>query len=243
MDIDFKKLIQLQSLDAQIIKLSFSLDNIPHQLKEIDEEIELLEKTVEKTKEKLAQNQKARRELEAEIQDIQSEIVKLQRQLNDVKTNLEYSSLLKKIDNAKQKKDILEEDEIGKLLQADEISAEIQSAVKKAALEKDELQTRKDTLKAEQVEMENRRKELMQDKAALIPLLPSEQVNLYEKIYKRMNGIALSPVTDDFCSMCQIRVRPQVLNELKAENKIIICENCGRILYWSQEDGWQESTV
>lgn len=243
MDIDFKKLIQLQSLDAQIIKLSFSLDSIPLQLKEIDEEIGLLEKTVEETKDKLAQNQKSRRELEAEIQDIQSEIVKLQRQLNDVKTNLEYSSLLKKIDNAKQKKDILEEDEIGKLLQADEISAEIQSAVQKAALEKEDFQARKDALKAEQVEMETRRKELMQDRTALIPLLPSEQINLYEKIYKRMNGIALSPVTDDFCSMCQIRVRPQVLNELKAENKIIICENCGRILYCTQEDERRESTV
>jgi len=242
-DIDFKKLIQLQLLDAQIIKLSISLDKIPHQFKEIDIEIEHLEKTVERTKEQLAHNQKARRELEAEIQDIQAEIAKLQRQLNDVKTNLEYSSLLKKIDTAKQKKDLLEEEEIGKLLEADEISAEIQSAVKKTTLEKDNFLAQKDELKQKQIDMEARRKELVQDKTELLPLLPPEQIQQYETIFQRMNGIALSPVTDDFCSMCQIRVRPQILNELKAENKIIICENCGRILYWVREDSQPEFTV
>ena len=35
----------------------------------------------------------------------------------------------------------------------------------------------------------------------------------------------------------------KAMKQLKAENKIIICENCGRILYWAQEDDWQESTV
>jgi len=242
-DIDFKKLIQLQLLDAQIIKLSISLDKIPLQFREIDTEIEHLEKTVERTKEKLAHNQKTRRELEAEIQDIQADIAKLQRQLNDVKTNLEYSSLLKKIDTAKQKKDLLEEEEIGKLLEADEISAEIQSAVKKTTFENDNLLAQKDELKQKQIDMETQRKELVQDKTELLPLLPPEQIQQYETIFQRMNGIALSPVTDDFCSMCQIRVRPQVLNELKSENKIIICENCGRILYWLGEDSRPEFTV
>lgn len=243
MDIDFKKLIQLQSLDAQIIKLSLSLDNIPHQLNDIDNEIRMLEESVDKTKEKLAQNQKARRGIEAEIQDIQTETKKLQRQLNDVKTNLEYSSLLKKIEATKQKSDLLEDEEIGLLLQADEISAEIQSAVKTSALEKEKFLEQKDALIKNRADMEIRRTELKQAKQDLLPLLPREHVYLYEKIFQRMNGIALSPVTDDFCSMCQIRVRPQVLNELKAENKIIICENCGRILYWSSEDSQAESTI
>jgi predicted nucleic acid-binding Zn-ribbon protein len=32
-----------------------------------------------------------------------------------------------------------------------------------------------------------------------------------------------------------MRVRPQVLNELKEARKVILCENCGRILYWQEK--------
>ena len=33
--------------------------------------------------------------------------------------------------------------------------------------------------------------------------------------------------------MCHMRVRPQMLNEIRDKTKVIICENCGRILSWT----------
>jgi len=30
-----------------------------------------------------------------------------------------------------------------------------------------------------------------------------------------------------------MRVRPQMLNEIRDKVKVILCENCGRILYWT----------
>ena len=81
-------------------------------------------------------------------------------------------------------------------------------------------------------ELEEKKKNLNQEKEELMPKIPSDQINLYIKISAKKNGIVLSPVNDDFCSMCHVRIRPQVLNELKAQEKIILCENCGRILFW-----------
>ncbi|OQX53470.1 MAG: hypothetical protein B5M54_06840 [Candidatus Aminicenantes bacterium 4484_214] len=57
---------------------------------------------------------------------------------------------------------------------------------------------------------------------------------MYHKIAAKRQGIALSPVHDEFCSLCHMRIRPQVINELKAGQTIILCENCGRILYWEE---------
>jgi predicted nucleic acid-binding Zn-ribbon protein len=51
-------------------------------------------------------------------------------------------------------------------------------------------------------------------------------------IFNKKNGSALSPVKGDFCAMCHMRIRPQMLNEIRDRNKIHLCENCGRILYW-----------
>jgi predicted nucleic acid-binding Zn-ribbon protein len=47
-----------------------------------------------------------------------------------------------------------------------------------------------------------------------------------------MGGTAMSRVNDDFCSLCMMRVRPQLLDEIIAGKALITCEACGRILYW-----------
>jgi len=33
------------------------------------------------------------------------------------------------------------------------------------------------------------------------------------------------------CQGCNMNVPPQVINEVKMKNELIICENCSRILY------------
>jgi predicted nucleic acid-binding Zn-ribbon protein len=230
-DIDFDKLINLQSLDDEIRQTTLILDKIPLQLKNIDSNIEDQFQAVAKAKETLAQNQKRRRTLEGEIQDIKAQIDKYKHQLGGVKTNKEYSALLNEIKDVQSKIDQREEEIINEMLNADDISEEIRRAESKANEAKVRLGKDKEELIQKRNELEEKSKELIQKKEALIPLIPKEQARLYLEIFRKKNGTPLSPVTDDFCSMCQIRIRPQVLNELKAENQIILCENCGRILY------------
>lgn len=234
MDIDFNNLIKLQDLDEEIRKTSLLLEKIPAQLKDIDINIEAQFQIVDRAKEKLAQNQKRRRNLEADVQDIKAQIAKFKHQQSGVKTNKEYSALLKEIEEAQKKIDAKEEEIISEMLVADEIGEEIQSATAKANKAKEKLTQDKVVLNAKNQELEEEKKRLLQEREDLIPQIPKSQFSLYQNIFLKMNGIALSPVTDDFCSMCQIRIRPQVLNELKAASQIILCENCGRILYWSK---------
>ncbi len=230
-DIDFNKLINLQNLDEEIKQITLILKKIPLQLKDIDINIETQFQAVTQAQDNLAQNQKKRRTREADIQDIKAHIDKYKHQLGGVKTNKEYSALLKEIEEAQSKIDQKEEEIISEMLNADDIGDEIQKAELKANEAKEKLSKDKEALIFKKKELEEKNKELTLKKEALIPLIPKEQSKLYLEIFKTKNGIPLSPVTDDFCSICQIRIRPQVLNELKAETQIILCENCGRILY------------
>ncbi len=232
MDIDFNKLICLQNIDTEIIEISHFLDNIPSQTKKIDEEIDTFFQTVSQAKEKLRINQKNRREIDSEIQNLTVLISKYKHQLNGVKSNKEYSSLIKEIEETKKKIDSMEEEEISKMLAADDIVEEIRKASLKAEQEKEKLLKKKKVLFQKKIEIEEKKKNLLHEEDLLIHKLPSQQIKLYQKIFIKKNHIVLSPVKDDFCSICQIRIRPQVLNELKAKNSIILCENCGRILYW-----------
>lgn len=231
MEIEFKSLIKLQDLDEKIKKLSLFLDSIPSQIDEINWKIENSVEIVSRTKEKLNANQKSRRDLEADVQDIKSRIAKYKQQLNNVKTNKEYSSLLKEIEDADSLIAEKEELILEEMLSADEIENEIRTAEKKAEEIKQEFSREKELLKQKAEEKEEEKKTLLNEKDRISPTIPEDQLNLYNTIFQKKSGIALSPVTDDFCSMCQIRIRPQVLNELIAQNAIILCENCGRILY------------
>ena len=231
MDIEFEKLINLQKLDKEITDVSLFLENIPSKIEEINKKIETSSQIVTLAKEKMTQNQKKRRDLEAAVKDIKEQISKYNRQLNEVKTNKEYSILLKEIEEAKQKDNDMEEEIISEMLSADEIEDEIKTASQKYSEAEEKFSKEKDVLQQEKKKFETKKDKLNQKKEKLVPKIPSDQVNLYLKIYKRNSGIALSPVKEEFCSLCHLRIRPQVINELKGKEKIILCENCGRILY------------
>ena len=232
MDVDFEKLIKLQRLDTEIRHISALLDNIPTQLAEINQQINDSAQIIEQAKENFALNQKRRKSLEDEVNDIKVKISKYKIQLNEVKTNREYTSLLKEIEEAQQKIDQLEEEIISYMLSSDDIEIEIKEATEKHRQEEAMLSKEKATINKKKQELEKEIEKLTQEKEKLLDQIPPSQAKLYNDLSKKKNGIALSPVKDEFCSMCHMRVRPQILNELKVEKEIIFCENCGRILYW-----------
>lgn len=232
MDVDFENLINLQRLETEIRRLSVLLDDIPTQIAEINQTINDSSQIVEKAKENFALNQKKRKGLEDEVNDIKEKISKYKIQLNEVKTNREYTSLLKEIEEAQQKIDQLEEEIISLMLSSDDIEKEIKESIEKHRQEEARLSEEKVTINQKKQELEKEVKELTQEKEKLLSKIPPSQSKLYNDLLRNKNGIALSPVKDEFCSMCHMRVRPQVLNELRLEKEIIFCENCGRILYW-----------
>lgn len=231
MDISFDKLIKLQKIDSEIISVNAHLDSIPDKIEAIDEDIKATAVLVSGARDKLASNQKKRRELEGEVKGIREQTAKFKRQLNDVKTNKEYSALLKEIEETDQKIARIEEDILNEMIAADDIEKEIKAALKKQGEEEGKLKIERDRAMAEQKDVEKKKAQLEKDRSALLPAIPAEQLSIYQKIAKKTAGVALSPVTDDFCSICQLRIRPQILDDLWAMNEIITCEACGRILY------------
>jgi predicted nucleic acid-binding Zn-ribbon protein len=234
-EIDFEKLIQLQQLDMEIRELTLFLDGIPPQIEDIDKKIEESALLVAAAKEKMTGSQKKRRELESEVKDIKSQTGKYKRQLNEVKTNKEYTVLLKEIEESEKRVDRLEETFIAEMLLEDDIQKEIKTAGQKHAETQASLTKEKEALSRKKRETEEKARVLGQRREGLLPTITADQVNLYLKIFRKKGGTALSPVKDDFCALCHVRVRPQVLNELLSTRKLILCENCGRILYWREQ--------
>jgi predicted nucleic acid-binding Zn-ribbon protein len=53
----------------------------------------------------------------------------------------------------------------------------------------------------------------------------------YDRIRKSYhNGLAVVPVERDACGGCFNAIPPQRQSEIRLHKKVIVCENCGRIL-------------
>ena len=232
MDIDFAKLIRLQEIDSELHQTSLYLDNLPRLIEEIDRKVQADTLAVADAKDKLTRNQKRRRDLESQVKDLKVTITRYKRQLNEVKTNREYTGLLKEIEDTQRQVDGFEEQIITEMLAADDVEEEIKAALVKQSQEADILRKDKEVLLQKKREMDDRRARLDAERAELLPQIPAEQQRLYQAIAGKKSGVAMSPVRGDFCAMCHMRIRPQMLNEIRDGTKVIACENCGRILYW-----------
>jgi predicted nucleic acid-binding Zn-ribbon protein len=232
-DIDFELIVELQRLDTELHNASLVLEGIPRLVQDVDRKIQATTKLVADAKDKMSHNQKKRRDLENEVKDMKVVIGKYKRQLNEVKTNKEYTAFLHEIEESQRKVDTLEEAIIAEMLAADDVEEEIKAALHKQGQEEESLKKEKVVLDEKLKETEGRFAALAKERETLLLHIPREQLKLYEAIFQKKGGTALSPVTGDFCAMCHMRVRPQMLNEIRDKVKVILCENCGRILYWT----------
>jgi predicted nucleic acid-binding Zn-ribbon protein len=158
-------------------------------------------------------------------------IKSLQSKLYTLKTNKEYSAMLTEINGVKMDKSLLEED-ILKIF-------EEQDMLKK------ELDQKQIELKEEEKKFEQDKQRILtrlKEVEALIQVLEAKRsmsekevdtkiLFQYNKILKGKDGLALVQVRDDSCQGCFMNVPPQVINEIKMNDRLIFCEMCARILY------------
>ena len=61
--------------------------------------------------------------------------------------------------------------------------------------------------------------------------MPAEHVRLFAETAATRRGVAVSEVRDGHCSTCQVRLRPQLIMEIRRGDRVVPCESCKRILY------------
>lgn len=229
---ELKPLIKLQDIDLEIRRIEKRLnEEIPSLLQEIKEGKEKAELIVKQAEEKIENNLKERRELDLEIKSIEESIRKHKEQLLSVKTNEAYKALMEEIEAEEKKKSSMEDRTLELMIEEEELQKKKKKSEEEAKRIKSEFTERERKILQEKTELSQKIEQLKTAREELTNKIDGSLYKLYIQISSRRNGIALSPVTDGFCSVCQIRIRPQVMEELRKGGKIIRCENCSRILY------------
>jgi predicted nucleic acid-binding Zn-ribbon protein len=107
----------------------------------------------------------------------------------------------------------------------------LEKAKKNIATKENILSTKKGELEKIIAANEKEEKHFNKQAADARQHVDSRLLTSYEKIRKSYrNGLAVVPVERDACGGCFYYIPPQKQSEIKQHKKVMVCENCGRIL-------------
>lgn len=233
MDPQLLTLIDLQAFDTRIAALEADAARLPRQIEALHAALADAKTTLDALKTKAEATKKDLRAKEKDLDVVTAKRAKAEARLWEVKNNTEYSAVLAEIEAIKQEKGKGEEEILGLMELQEKLAVDVREA--EAQFKKREEDARQDEAvllkKLEGVQSELA--VLRGERDSRARELPRGLLADYEKILKARGGVAVVGVTTTaICGGCRVSIRPQAIQELKAARSPMICESCGRYLYW-----------
>jgi predicted nucleic acid-binding Zn-ribbon protein len=224
-------LAKLQNTAAKISKLEINLQGVARRIEKLDEQRRSYEDKQSELQTELDEFQKKYRSLEADAKMNHARAAKSQERLGSVKTNKEYQSILKEIDEIKKLNSRVE-DEMLQCLElidaAKQAMTENQDAYKQIEAQ---IRSEKEAIEAEAQQDRNAMESLQTEWRTIALQADPVMLKQYNQTAQRSNGLAVVAVTDAVCQGCNMNIPPQMYNELHRFDSLMFCPHCQRIIY------------
>ena len=231
MNADLERLIALQKLVSAAHDAERQLADEPEREKALEGRLDTARRRLAADKERLAENQNARRAVEKDVAVHQGRLSKFREQAMAVKTNQEYHAIQKEIGFAQGEIKTIEDKILELMVEADDLAAAVKRAEAELASEQKTVETERRAMATELTAMKSSLERIAAERAEVVRGLGANALAIFELVLRRRNGVAVAPARDGICTVCHVRLRPQVFNTILRNDQIIQCDSCQRILY------------
>jgi len=226
-----KSLYKLQEIKSATDKIKTLRGDLPLEVQDLEDEIAGLNTRIQRNAEEIKAKQKTISENKNLIEEAKLKITRKTGQQNEVINNREYEILSKELENLQLDTQIYEknindamEDIMRQKEERDRWTADIED-------KKIDLKQKKHELNTIIHETKQEEEKLREDGKALENVIDARLLGAFKRIRKNArNGLAVVAVERDACSGCFSKIPPQRQLDIRQRRKIIVCENCGRIL-------------
>jgi uncharacterized protein len=230
-----EKLLILQDRDKQISRVRAELSHIEPQRHMMKTKASGAQAGLDNAKLRVKELESRRKDLELEVQSKKQLIEKYANQQLQTRKNEEYRALAHEIEMCKEAIFKIEDQEIELMEQGEAAQKEVVNATKVSADAKKlvddqvaQLNVREQNLKKELAELEANREELAS-------AVESEARARYERLVKSKGDNVIVGVQHGVCGGCHMRLPTQIIVSCQAQQELVSCTNCGRILYYTRD--------
>jgi len=230
---ELQGLVGLQELDIKIGQIRQRVEEIPGEIESASYTLEEITSNLEQIQQRIDHAAKDRRQLEGAVELLRDQLSKYKDQLMQVKTNREYQAMLQEISNTEGAISAKEDEILEHMMGMDDLEQQAEQARKQLKKKTAHVSARRQELDSfvsrserEVADFENQRNLLEKE-------ISESLLKQYRRIASARDGVALVGVTDQSCQACNVRLRPQLVTEVKASQSIVTCESCNRILYYA----------
>jgi predicted nucleic acid-binding Zn-ribbon protein len=226
-----KALYKLQIIDTQISKLQAIRGELPNEVADLEDDIAGMETRLANMANEVKAIEDSISVNKTRIIDAKALAKKYEKQLEGVKNNREYDALNKEIEIQG-----LEQQAADKRIKNANFDAEQKKnniAILDSELvgRKQDLKNKKDELESIIADTEKEEALLNKDREKAVVVADDRLVTSYNKIRTSMkNGMGVAVIMRESCGGCFAGIPPQRQADIKLRKKIIVCENCGRVL-------------
>lgn len=230
-------LVKLQKIETEAVKLETILQQTPVRIAELDHQLQEYVQSIEEEEKVIGELNKSYRTYESDVQMNLGKIQKSQEKLRSVKTNKEYQSSLKEIEDIKAKNSKIEDEMLEFLEQIEKAEKDLNERKQHYSQILDDMNLEKETIARAADTCRQKLTELASDRSAITDALETSIFDIFCRVKaKQADAVAIAEVKDAVCQGCNLNIPPQLYIELQHRNSLKNCPNCERIIYWEDRD-------
>jgi uncharacterized protein len=230
-----EKLLVLQDRDRKIHRLSEELLRTGPERQLLQSKAQAAQASLEASKALGKQIESDRKKLELDVDAKKLQIEKYSLQQFQTKKNEEYKALGHQIETCKEDITKLEDTEIELMEQAEAAQKTLAQALREAGEIKKSVDDQLKVMAQRETNLKKELSELQSSRQQLTAQLDEGSLARYERLLKHKGEHVVVGIEHGVCGGCHMQFPVQVLIQCQAQQEIVPCPNCGRILYYTRD--------
>ena len=228
---DLEALLVLQDRDQKIKTLHAQQKSYPLEKKSLEGRLATAKQVLEHARQQVKANEVERRKLELDVEGKRTAIGRFKTQQQQTRKNEEYTAFNKEIEHAEGEIRGLEDKELDLMEQAEALSRGAATAEAEFSKAQTTIHDQLARLEGQKKAADTRLVELQADHAKLAAGVPEETLDLYRRLFAKKGDAAVVPLESEICQGCHMKVPTQIVFQVRGDQDLTQCPQCGRILY------------
>ncbi len=231
-------LLNLQQIDIEIDTLRRSQKDYPREISALQGELDRAEEQLGEKVQRQEALEKNQRLLERELEAINLDLKKHQDRLYEVKTNKEYDAIQHEIEALQARVEETETAILENIEKSDVLKEKLKDERKLFGDVACEKRNRIASLESKLVSLDENMRGCEERRDHLASQIERRPLSIYSRIRSVVRGgVAVVPLEKGSCGGCFRQMAPQRMVEVRRQDQVIRCENCGRVLVWTENVG------